>query len=171
MTGTARFRATPDGQPHRVENEAARPSPAPPTTDQLPQATIDLRQSFTIADLYTLRAAVEAHATADGVARHTVDALLIIVSELATNAVLHGGGRADLTLSRGGNDLVCVVRDHGPGLPDPQDAGRTEVSPSALNGRGLWIVRQLSKLTITTGPDGTTATAIVAAPPGDVHAS
>ncbi|MGI5240265.1 ATP-binding protein [Dactylosporangium sp. CA-139066] len=162
MTGTARFRVTADGQPPLDDTE---PDSRPAATEQLPRAVIDLRQSFTIDDLYALRAAVEAHATADGVDRHTVDALLIIVSELATNAVLHGGGRGDLTLARSGTDLVCVVRDYGPGLADPQGAGRTKVPPAALNGRGLWIVRQLSELTITTGPDGTTATATVAAAP------
>ena len=37
------------------------------------------------------------------------------------------------------------VRDQGPGIADPQHAGRQPVPPTAAGGRGLWIVRQLSQ--------------------------
>jgi anti-sigma regulatory factor (Ser/Thr protein kinase) len=122
-----------------------------------------LEQPFTAADLYTVRAAVSAHADAAGLPQPTIDALLIITGELSSNVVQHGGGTGRLTLWRAGHEVICQVSDHGPGIADPDDVGRRPVPTSALSGRGLWIVRQLSRhLDIVAAPHGTTVTATIA---------
>jgi anti-sigma regulatory factor (Ser/Thr protein kinase) len=122
-----------------------------------------LEQPFTAADLYTLRAAVSAHADAAGLPQPIIDALLIITAELSGNVVMHGGGTGCLTLWRTGGDVILQVSDNGPGMENPDDAGRAPVPTSAVGGRGLWMVRQLSRhLDIVVAAHGTTVTATVA---------
>jgi anti-sigma regulatory factor (Ser/Thr protein kinase) len=65
----------------------------------------------------------------------------LVVSELATNVVLHANTPFTVTLARRGSWLVLEVRDHVAGrvaLPAPTD----EVE---LHGRGLEIVQALSQ--------------------------
>ena len=69
--------------------------------------------------LYAMRAAVGAHATHLGATPGQVDALLIVCSELASNAVRHGGGSGRLRLWREGALIHCQVSDHGSGIADP----------------------------------------------------
>ena len=63
----------------------------------------------------------------------------LVVSELVTNAVLHGSGRITLTLRllRGG--VRVGVADLGPGEPR-----RLEVSPGGRHGRGLFLVEAVA---------------------------
>lgn len=138
-----------------------RPEPQLPGTG--PSPVIDLTQPFTEKDLYTLRAAVIAHAHACGAAPHSVDSLLITVGELASNAVRHGGGAGTLRLWLADDQLFCQVRDHGPGIADPERVGREAVPPTAPGGRGLWIVRQLCH-EMTIDNDDTGAVVTVALP-------
>jgi anti-sigma regulatory factor (Ser/Thr protein kinase) len=129
----------------------------------VPTSPVGLEQPFTAADLYSLRAAVSAHADAAGLPQPVIDALLIITGELSSNVVLHGGGTGCLTLWRAGDDVILQVSDHGPGIKDPDGAGRAAVPTSAPAGRGLWIVRQLSRhVDIVAAAHGTTVTATVA---------
>ena len=76
-----------------------------------------------------------------------------------TNAVRHAGGRGTVRVLRDG-ELLCEVIDDGPGVnwkryigrPAPPDPG-----PTAGGGRGLWLIEQTTtKLSISSGPDGTT---------------
>jgi Histidine kinase-like ATPase domain len=66
--------------------------------------------------------------------------VLLVATELATNAVIHGEGSITLQVERRGDRLRVEVFDQGesplfgPGFP----------SASALGGRGLWIVDELS---------------------------
>jgi anti-sigma regulatory factor (Ser/Thr protein kinase) len=63
-----------------------------------------------------------------------------MVSELATNAVLHSGARFDVTIERLDERAVRVeVRDFGTGLPQYFSRG-----VAAENGRGLQIVDLLA---------------------------
>lgn len=79
--------------------------------------------------------------TAWGVAdRH--DDIRICVSELATNAVLHGGPLGTefhVRISVEGLLVRLEVRDNGGGCPEAQspDAGQ-------CSGRGLWLTRELA---------------------------
>ena len=84
--------------------------------------------------------------------------VVLVVYELATNAVRHGGGHGRLNLWRENNQFVFRVSDDGPGLADPR-AGMEPPAPNMSGGRGLWIARRLSALNIDTGPRGTTVTA------------
>ncbi len=120
---------------------------------------VALDQPFRAGELYTLRAAVAAHASELGGGPDQVEALMIVASELATNAILHGGGRGQLRLWSAGGRLHMRVSDHGKGIPDPGHAGLDPQEPSALGGRGLWIARQLcDDVAITAGPTGTAIT-------------
>jgi len=69
----------------------------------------------------------------------TSDDLLLVTSELATNAIRHGGGGFELTLSRRESEVLVEVRDRVTARPVvKQPAAR---SPS---GRGLRIVDHLA---------------------------
>lgn len=128
----------------------------------VPEA-VAVDHQFDADGLYALRAALAAHADDLGAAPEQVERLLIVGGELATNAIRHGGGSGRLRLWRDGGLLRCQISDHGPGLADPT-AGTRQPEPTALGGRGLWIVRHLcDDLVIETGPKGTTITAAVAA--------
>jgi anti-sigma regulatory factor (Ser/Thr protein kinase) len=63
------------------------------------------------------------------------DEVVLVVSELATNALRHGGGDFELELSRDGSEVAVRVRDHAVGTP-------VGASPASLDesGRGLLIV-------------------------------
>jgi anti-sigma regulatory factor (Ser/Thr protein kinase) len=131
-----------------------------------PPERAPLDQLFDGDGLYGLRSAVAAHASAFGLTEVRVSDLVLVAHELATNAVRHGGatsttpGRLRLWASDG--VVVCQVYDPGPGPEHLSGVGLAEVDPSARSGRGLFIVRRLSRrLDITTGPGGTTITAVL----------
>ncbi|MFD3836308.1 ATP-binding protein [Streptomyces sp. NPDC058642] len=65
----------------------------------------------------------------------------LLVSELATNAVVHARGRYRLTLSLTAGRLRCTVADEGPGLAGTHGEGSDEDSE---NGRGLLLVDALA---------------------------
>src|SRR4030095_6148199 len=100
-------------------------------------------RSFSADDLYALRAEVAAHVSARGAGRGDLERVLIVASELATNAIRHGGGSGQLTLWWDGHLVHCRVSDRGPGLADAA-AGCTPPDLSAPGGRGLWLCRVLS---------------------------
>ncbi|KUN59028.1 anti-sigma regulatory factor [Streptomyces canus] len=78
----------------------------------------------------------------------------LIVAELTTNSVVHGGGSGILRVWADGGQVVCEVRDQGD-LNDPL-AGRRPPARDKLGGRGLLLVHSLADLVrIHTGPDGT----------------
>jgi anti-sigma regulatory factor (Ser/Thr protein kinase) len=124
---------------------------------------VDVDQPFDADGLYAMRATVAAHAASLGAGQAAVEQLLIVASELATNAIRHGGGGGRLRLWRERADLHLQISDHGPGMADPT-AGTKPPDQMATDGRGMWICRQLAAdLRIDTGPQGTTVTAVVSA--------
>lgn len=70
--------------------------------------------------------------------------LVLAVSELAANSILHGGGSGGLRVWREPSALVCEVRDSG--LIDEPMVGRIKPTHDQIGGRGLWIVNQLCDL-------------------------
>jgi len=64
---------------------------------------------------------------------------VLVVSELASNAVIHGAGDTSLTLERDVHHLRITVHDSGGGTPTPRDTAADEPS-----GRGLRIVERLA---------------------------
>ena len=63
----------------------------------------------------------------------------LIMSELATNAITHGGSPFRASVERGADVLCISVEDVGPGLPESRRG-----SQDALGGRGVAIVEELA---------------------------
>lgn len=112
------------------------------TTQKQPPVANGASVSVARSDLFPC------HPTSVRAARHFVDECVellglrslpdvqLMVSELATNAVLHSGARFDVTIERLDERAVRVeVRDFGTGLPQYFSRGA-----AAENGRGLQIV-------------------------------
>ncbi|MER6677089.1 ATP-binding protein [Streptomyces sp. NPDC000983] len=68
-----------------------------------------------------------------------LDTAELLVSELATNALLHTASRFTVTLSLAGGVLRCEVRDAGRRVPQVLDAGGSE------SGRGMFLVDALAR--------------------------
>jgi len=117
---------------------------------------------FGRGQLYQVRQTVVAHAQSGGAGPATVEAVLLVASELAVNVIRHGGGRGRLRLWRTADAFYCEVADDGPGMADPSSAGLgpDDAGHDASHGkRGLWIVRMVAdELSISTGATGTTVT-------------
>lgn len=81
-----------------------------------------------------------------------VDDVVIMISELATNAVVHARSAFEVQVARGDQLVRVEVRDRGPGLPTLRSAPL-----NAAHGRGLHLVEQLSdgwgSVTVDGGPD------------------
>jgi anti-sigma regulatory factor (Ser/Thr protein kinase) len=122
-----------------------------------------LDQTFETGGLYTVRAAVAAYASELGAVPLQVENLVMIASELATNAIAYGGGRGRVRVWRDSDLLRCEISDCGPGLGSSERVGEDKPPASAVGGRGLWIARRLSdQLDIATTPGGgTTITATI----------
>jgi anti-sigma regulatory factor (Ser/Thr protein kinase) len=132
----------------------ASPEPAGVIPD--PASGQGLDQPFDGDGLYALRAAVAAHGSALGLGEGRIGELVLIANELASNAVRHGGGRGRLRLWRAGGAIWCEVSDSGTGLPEGPRTGLRKAAVGALDGRGLWIVRQLSdEVTVDSDATGT----------------
>jgi two-component sensor histidine kinase len=67
--------------------------------------------------------------------------MVLIGSELVTNAVQHGGGTINIRLSRGGGALRVEVHDHGAGRPVRQHARAGDEG-----GRGLEVIDGLIRV-------------------------
>ena len=86
----------------------------------------------------------------------TIEAVVLSVSELVTNAIRHGRPPVALTLSRVSRGVRVDVRDEGPGRVDTTGPS---VAATALSGRGLAIVTALADSVgcdVTSGRPGKT---------------
>jgi anti-sigma regulatory factor (Ser/Thr protein kinase) len=124
-----------------------RPTDIP--TARYPPATVDL------CGLGNLRRTLISLARAHGVQQHVTDRLVLAVNEIASNAIIHGGGSGHLELWVEAGYLHCQVTDHGPGMPAGYEIPQWQ-SASATSGRGLWLAAQFCHLEIRTGAQGTT---------------
>lgn len=110
--------------------------------------------SFQVADLREVRRLASEQAELAGIGEQRTADLVLALSEVATNSVLHGGGEGDLAIWNEDGALVCDVRDTGR-IEDPL-VGRARPSSSQIGGRGLWIANQLCDLLqIRSGETGT----------------
>jgi anti-sigma regulatory factor (Ser/Thr protein kinase) len=67
--------------------------------------------------------------------------MLLAATEIAENALEHGGGVQDVRVGHADGRFVCEVVDRGEGFDDPA-AGY--IAPRPGVGRGLWVARQLT---------------------------
>jgi anti-sigma regulatory factor (Ser/Thr protein kinase) len=118
---------------------------------------------FTNKDLHEIREVAGRQATAWNVHPVAARTLNVVITELVTNVIVHGGGDGRLRLSMRTDSLYCQVADYGPGIARPHTAGwRPPSTADPFSSRGLWIVRMLcDHLTIDSSHIGTTVTARV----------
>jgi anti-sigma regulatory factor (Ser/Thr protein kinase) len=98
----------------------------------------DIRETAALRRFATQRAA------ALGVSPSQQDDVALVVSELISNAIRHGGGQGVLHIWRDADRLVCQTRNRGR-LTDPL-VGRLRPAAEQPDGRGMWIINQLSDL-------------------------
>ncbi len=67
------------------------------------------------------------------------DTVALLVSEVATNALVHGSGEVEVSVVRGDRVVRVEVSDGSSHLPRPRQVG-----PDAEGGRGLALVSALA---------------------------
>ena len=67
--------------------------------------------------------------------------MLLAATEIATNAIQHRGGVAEVRVGRFKGRFVCEIVDRGSGFDDP---GAGYLAPRKGVGSGLWVARQLT---------------------------
>lgn len=78
------------------------------------------------------------------VVRGVTDSLARVLTNLVSNAAVHGGGRVWLGLEVAGDTAVVTVADDGPGMPDDTPLTTGERAPrDGGHGLGLLITRRI----------------------------
>jgi anti-sigma regulatory factor (Ser/Thr protein kinase) len=136
--------------PGRCDIERLLPRPV-----VLPQRHADL----TLEGVMRSGAARHALEPFDDLAPDVLDRARLVVSELVTNAVIHGGGRADIRYWHEPNAIFIEVADEGVGIKDPFAVLRPPALP--VRGVGLWAshLEATSLHVAERHPHGTIATA------------
>jgi serine/threonine-protein kinase RsbW len=119
-----------------------------------------LSRQFGGGDIAALRRAVAGHAELAGLDERRSDDLILVVDEILTNAVRHGGGTGLVEIWVSAGRVTFRVVDDGPGM----DASLTPRPPAPTQGggRGLWIAHQLTdEITISSGPEGTAVAGVI----------
>ncbi|WP_158088848.1 ATP-binding protein [Thermoactinospora rubra] len=152
-----------DDEPMNTPDSATRTSSggarAEPAAKPSAEPELILDQPFDHDSLYTLRAALEAHASRAGLPDGRATDLVITVHELATNVVIHGGGKGRVQVWHTGEALRCEIAD--PGAPRTADPSQWPIEYA----HGLWIARYLAdEFAVAAGPQGTLATVAFALP-------
>jgi CheY-like chemotaxis protein/anti-sigma regulatory factor (Ser/Thr protein kinase) len=115
-----------------VIESLAEPEPA----DGQPEASIHLPDE--LSSVREARRFLQETCTAWGI-REPLDDALLVVSELAANALTHAKSSYRIRLTASPHALRIEVDDHGGGTPDPQPLTETEE-----HGRGLHLVGALA---------------------------
>jgi anti-sigma regulatory factor (Ser/Thr protein kinase) len=111
--------------------------------------------SFQIGRLRRVRAFVAAQATHAGLDPESSAAMVLAVTEIATNSLRYGGGHGELCAWVQDGSLVCEVSDRGH-ITSPL-VGRVQPVLDGQGGAGLWVANQLCDLVqIFSSPRGTT---------------
>ncbi|HEY2796030.1 MAG TPA: SpoIIE family protein phosphatase [Micromonosporaceae bacterium] len=105
-----------------------------------------------------IRDAIRTVAEAAGLPPGTVDDFVLAGNEVAANVVRHGGGNGEMWVWADDDYLRCRMTDHGAGLADGAALGEA-APPTALTGRGLWMLQRLAdEVAVESSPTGTTVT-------------
>jgi len=119
---------------------------------QIPDWFHSLQFSAEPASVSRARAFVSSHLQLDGVPQ-LEDDVLLVVSELVTNAITHARTQVTVILERSGPSVVLTVCDLSPSVPVMLPADEM-----AGGGRGLMIVDVLSgDWGVRAGPSGSKA--------------
>jgi anti-sigma regulatory factor (Ser/Thr protein kinase) len=112
--------------------------PLPEHADGVGRVTLSVHAA---EDLSAARATVTRAVISAGIDEDRAAKLAIAVSEIATNALVHGDGAARLEIVTTHDRVAIEIADKGPGLPTglPVDLPAAEEE----RGRGLWLAEQL----------------------------
>jgi two-component sensor histidine kinase len=99
-----------------------------------------------LAELVRLRSRLRAELTGSATVvqlerEHWSERMVLVVDELASNALRHGTPPADATLSRSGGDWMIAVSDSAAGVPPTPAEGRDP----GRGGFGLYLVADLAQ--------------------------
>jgi anti-sigma regulatory factor (Ser/Thr protein kinase) len=92
-------------------------------------------------DVEQLREHLATAAQGAGIDEDKTLEMLMAATEVAANAIRHGGGIQDVRVGRARGRFVCEIEDGGSGFDDPL-AGYLAPRPGL--GNGLWVARQLT---------------------------
>jgi len=102
------------------------------------------RVDFDLQRLHLVRTLVDDRAAAFGFDAGQRRECVLAVSEIATNSLLHGGGRGSFRCWFADNRLVCEITDRGH-IREPL-VGRVRPAPGQVGGHGMWLANQLADL-------------------------
>jgi anti-sigma regulatory factor (Ser/Thr protein kinase) len=118
---------------------------AAPFAKPLPDPPEDFAwQVFQRATLGALRAFVTHYARATTLNAPATEDLVLAVSEIAANAVVHGGGGGILRIWREDGAVVCDVTSRG--RIDSPLVGRERPVSAQVGGYGLWLANEVCDL-------------------------
>ena len=92
-------------------------------------------------DVEQIRECLAVELSCAGVGDAATLQMLLAATEVATNALQHGGGVKEIRVGQVHGRFVCEIVDQGPGFDDPA-AGF--LAPRDGIGSGLWVARQLT---------------------------
>jgi anti-sigma regulatory factor (Ser/Thr protein kinase) len=116
-----------------------------PFAQALPEPQADVATMvFQRGTLGALRRLVARKARAANLRVRATDDLVLAVSEIATNSVVHGGGGGLLRIWQEPDAVVCEVSDRG--CIDSPLVGRERPASAQANGYGLWLANQVCDL-------------------------
>jgi anti-sigma regulatory factor (Ser/Thr protein kinase) len=106
-----------------------------------PEPLPELRSCTVGQDLERFREELAHELVAENVPDATALAMLVAGTEIAANAIRHGGGIEEVRVGCADGRFVCEVIDRGSGFDDPV-AGY--LPPREGSATGLWVARQLT---------------------------
>ncbi len=107
-------------------------------------------------DVERARRGARSLARSHGFSAEDSEALVLAVSELATNLLRHAVNGSIVMSSTAAGAVQIESHDSGPGIPDVDVALRDNFSTAGGLGRGLAAVRRLTdEIEITSSPSGT----------------
>jgi anti-sigma regulatory factor (Ser/Thr protein kinase) len=107
----------------------------------VPRALPELRSIPFGGNVEELREQLALELAAEEVGEAKAFEMLLAATEVAENAIRHGGGIVEVRAGRAAGRFVCEIVDRGEGFDDPS-AGY--LAPREGAGSGLWVARQLA---------------------------
>lgn len=121
--------------------------------------------AFDTGRLSELRKAVLAEAAGAGLPGSRAADVMLVVHELAANAVVHGAGSGLVSMRASNGQLHCRVSDAGSARADGAAGGASALPWPVQPGHGLWIVQAAAdQVTMGSGPGGRWVTAVFTLP-------